>query len=123
MNIHYLDKAIQVVCPIRGVASNRVIDFSPEATAPQKAAAQAIADGWDFDVPSAAEAADIAAAQALTQCLEIAKADTVVQYLRDHTTAECEAYVQANVTDLASARQMLKKFAVALCILAKQNLR
>lgn len=52
-----------------------------------------------------------------------AKADTVVQYLRDHTPAECESYVQINVTDLASARQMLKKFAVALCVLAKQNLR
>ena len=53
----------------------------------------------------------------------VAKADSVVQYLRDHTPAECEAYVQSNVTDLASARQLLKKFAVALCVLAKQNLR
>jgi len=52
-----------------------------------------------------------------------AKADNVVQYLRDHTPAECEAYVQANVTDLASARALMKKFAVVLCVLAKQTLR
>ena len=52
-----------------------------------------------------------------------AKADSVVQYLRDHTPAECEAYVQTNVTDLASARALMKKFAVVLCVLTKQSLR
>jgi len=53
----------------------------------------------------------------------IAKGDTVIQYLRDHTPEEVEAYVQTNVTDLASARTMMKKFAVALCVLAKQEFR
>lgn len=52
-----------------------------------------------------------------------AKADAVVQYLRDHTPAECEQYVQDNVTDLASARAVMKKFAVVLSVLAKQTLR
>jgi hypothetical protein len=66
---------------------------------------------------AAAQAADAADAKAA------AKADNVIQYLRDHTPAECEAYVQANVTDLASARALMKKFAVALCVLSKQSLR
>lgn len=69
-----------------------------------------------FLAPSAQEAAE---AEAHAE----AKADAVVQYLRDHTPAECEDYVQANVTDLASARALMKKFAVVLCVLAKQSLR
>ena len=50
---------------------------------------------------------------------QVARAEPVIQYLRTHTPDECEAYVQANVTDLATARQMLRKFAVALCVLAR----
>lgn len=77
--------------------------------------------------PTAEALAAIAAREARqaadSAAREAAKADTVIQYLRDHTPAECEAYVQANVTDLASARALMKKFAVALCVLAKQNLR
>jgi hypothetical protein len=68
-------------------------------------------------IAAAAQAAADAAAKAE------AKADAVIQYLRDHTPAECEAYVQAQVTDLASARALMKKFAVALCVLSKQSLR
>lgn len=67
----------------------------------------------------AAEAHQIADAEAKAE----AKADPVIQYLRDHTPAECEAYVQAKVTDLDSAKQLMKKFAVVLCVLTKQSLR
>lgn len=67
----------------------------------------------------AAEQQQIADAEAKAE----AKADTVIQYLRDHTPAECEAYVQAKVTDLDSAKQLMKKFAVVLCVLTKQSLR
>lgn len=67
----------------------------------------------------AAEAKRIADAEAKAE----AKADNVVQYLRDHTPAACADYVHTNVTDLASARNMLKKFAMVLSVLAKQNLR
>ena len=73
--------------------------------------------------PTAEELAAIAQAEADAQAKAEAKADNVIQYLRDHTPAECEAYVQAQVTDLASAKQLMKKFAVALCVLAKQSLR
>ncbi len=47
-NLHKLDAAIKAICPINGVNSDRVISFTSEATAEQRAAAQAIADSWDF---------------------------------------------------------------------------
>ena len=81
-------------------------------------------DGAVFtNPPLFATAAPSAAQVAITDAKAAAKADTVVQYLRDHTPAECEAYVQTNVTDLASARALMKKFAVVLCVLAKQGLQ
>lgn len=49
--IKALDAAIKAVCPVQGVNSDRIIHFRQEATAGQRAAAQAIADGWDFDAP------------------------------------------------------------------------
>lgn len=73
--------------------------------------------------PTAEQVAEEARQVALEDAKTAAKADNVVRYLRDHTPAEVEAYVQTNVTDLASARQMMKKFAVVLCVLSKQNFR
>jgi hypothetical protein len=52
-----------------------------------------------------------------------AKANAVIQYLTTHTPAECDAYVQANVTTLAQAKTMLGNFAIALCVLTKITLR
>lgn len=74
------------------------------------------------DPPTADELSAIAQATDAAEAEAVAKADTVIQYLRDHTPAECEAYVQAQVTDLASARALLKKVAVVLCVLAKREL-
>lgn len=122
-NIHVLDRRIRAVCPISGVSSNRVISFMPEATQAQKDAAQAIADGWDFKVQTPEEIAAKAASEALIAAKAEAKADNIVQYLRDHTPAKCEQYVQNNVTDLASAKAFLKKVAMVLSVLAKESLR
>ncbi len=52
-----------------------------------------------------------------------AKANPVIQYLRDHTPAEVEAYIDSNVTDPASTKAMLKHFGVALCVMSKRNFR
>ncbi len=52
-----------------------------------------------------------------------AKAEPVIQYLRDHTPAECAAYVAANVTNLATATNVLQKMAMALSVLAKKEFR
>ena len=71
----------------------------------------------DDAVAQAATAADDADAA------RVAKADAVIKYLVTHTPAEIESYVQANVTDLASARTLLGKLAVALSIVIKRELR
>lgn len=59
--------------------------------------------------------------QALVDARDYARADNVINYLRTHTPQECETYVQKNVTDLASAKALLKKFAIALCVISKQT--
>lgn len=53
--IKALDAAIKAVCPVHGVNSDRIIHFRQEATVGQRAAAQAIADGWDFGTPDMEE--------------------------------------------------------------------
>ena len=50
------------------------------------------------------------------------RADGVVQYLRTHTPAEVAAYVDANVTDLASARSVISKMAMVVAYLARERL-
>lgn len=52
-----------------------------------------------------------------------ARADLVIQYLATHTPAECEAYVAANVNNLTEAKNMLGKFAIALCVLSRREFR
>lgn len=49
MSIAKLNAAISAVYQIHGVNSERVISFKDEATQEQRAAAQEIADGWNFD--------------------------------------------------------------------------
>ena len=72
------------------------------------------------DPPTPEELAAEAERQALIAAKAKAKADTVVQYLRDHTVAECVQYVETNVTDLASAKAFLKKVAAVLSVLSKE---
>lgn len=103
------------ICTIDGVITEWPAALGPVPT-------QAQLNSWaaEYDTYLAARQAQ---KNADAVAHEEVKADSVIQYLRDHTPAECEAYVQTNVTDLASARAMMKKFAVVLCVLAKQNLR
>ena len=49
--------------------------------------------------------------------------EAAIVYLVTHTPAECAAYVEANVTNLAQAKVMLGKFAMALSVLARRELR
>ena len=53
----------------------------------------------------------------------VVKANAVINYLVTHTPAECAAKVQTDVTNLATAKDMLAHFAQALCVLAKDRLR
>ena len=63
--------------------------------------------------------AELEAREAMRNAL---KADSVVQYLRTHTPAECAAYVNSNVTDLASAKNVLSKLAMICAYLARERL-
>lgn len=74
-----------------------------------------------INAPTTEQLAAQALALADKQQADLAKADAVIQYLVSHTPAECEAYVQANVTNLATAKDMLGKFAMALCVLSKDK--
>ena len=53
----------------------------------------------------------------------VAKANAVINYLVTHTPQECAAKVQTDVTNLATAKDMLAHFAQVLCVLAKDRLR
>lgn len=68
----------------------------------------------------AAVAALVAQKAAEADSVSAVKADATVSYLRTHTPAECHAKVLADVTDLASAKAMLGRFAMALCVLTKR---
>jgi hypothetical protein len=87
-----------------------------------------IGDVWDGNtfspyVPTPEEqaAADLVASDAAAR--QAAKADALVTFLIEKTPAEVAARVQADITDLASARTVIAKLAVALSVLAKQGLR
>lgn len=87
------------------------------------------ATGLNFPQDAGLAAATAAAVAVSLQAIQdgtdkqTTKADAVTQYLVNHTAAECATYVQTNVTDLASARTMLMKFAMVLSVLARQTLR
>lgn len=59
---------------------------------------------------------------AIIEALAAAKADVAIQYLVTHTPAECYAYVQANVTNLATAVNFIGKIAMVLSIIAKNRM-
>lgn len=71
----------------------------------------------------AAEQAAQALAAADAADLATAKADSVVRYIVTRTPAEINTYVQTNVTNLATAKDLIAKLAVAVSVLAKDKLR
>jgi hypothetical protein len=70
----------------------------------------------DYDAKVAQQSAD-------SEAKMEAKADAVINYLVTHTPAEINNYIQANVTDLASAKKVLAKLAVAVSVIARNELR
>jgi hypothetical protein len=68
----------------------------------------------------AAEQAAAAEMAAQETARTTAKADAFVKTFIAMTPAEVETYVNGNVTDLASARVLLRRMALMLLYLAKQ---
>lgn len=54
---------------------------------------------------------------------QAAKADAFVQAFVDMTPQQVVAYISSNVTNLASARQLLTKMALMLLLLAKREFK
>lgn len=79
----------------------------------------------DAEARAAAEASDPERLQAIADegNRATAKSDNVIQYLVTHTPAECAAYVNANVNNLADAKAFLGKVAMALSVLARREFR
>lgn len=97
---------------------------SPAAFQPWVARWQAARDAADAPhVPTADEIAQEQQRQADTAARDAVKADAIIKYLATHTPNECNAYVQANVTNLADAKTLLGKFAMALSVLVRGSLR
>jgi hypothetical protein len=72
--------------------------------------------------PTQAELDALAEIAARATIRDALRADNVVAYLRTHAPAECAAYVNANVTDLASAKTVLSKLAMVVAYLARERL-
>lgn len=135
MNIERLDKAIRAVCPIHGVNASRIVSFKDEATSKQRAAGQVIADGWDFDTPTAEEIAENAETTVQESLRTAVRASTAMQKFFTMDDSTLRAYVRmqinaASVDDLASAKVALAKcelffehLAVIVAALGRQGLK
>lgn len=115
--INDIHKEISAICPIDGISIGRKtdrstwrIDFQSSATQTQKAAAQAILASFDFSAPTRNDALKTEAT-----------ADAFIDKLRNANSAQIAQYVQTNVTDLASARVLLGKMALALAYLLRND--
>lgn len=120
-----LHNLIAQVCPITGVSFARPRDksgwrvqFAPEATVDQKAAAQAVIDGFDLTAYETTVAAKKVRDAALVAELE---ADSWMDKLRRATPAQLRAFIETNVTNLGTAREALVKEALVLGYLLKQD--
>lgn len=99
-----IDAAVKAVCPIYGVSvgnpadkSTWSIDFKPEATAPQRAAAQAAIDAFDLTQQQADDQA-VAAREGTdaTECDAI-KQDAQVTNFLNMTPAQLDTWIGNNI--------------------------
>lgn len=87
-----------------------------------------VGDVWNGSVfspyvPTPEEVAREALGVAYKAARQAAKADALITFLIEKTPAEVSARVLSDITDLASAKQVIAKLAVAISVLAKQGLR
>jgi hypothetical protein len=90
MNLTSINKAVSKVCPIHGMLSATEPDFKPEATPQQRAAAQAIVDGWDWSAEAEAAREEAANPErtAVRRALAAIEADAVAwEAIKDTATA------------------------------------
>lgn len=74
-------------------------------------------------VPTPEEVTEAAQAAADQAARQAAKADALITFLIEKTPAEVAARINSDITDLASAKSVIVKLAIAVSVLAKQGLR
>ena len=107
--IKALDTAIKAVCPIHGVNSDKAIAFKLEATVGERAAAQAIADTWNFDAPTAEEVAAEAEREAVKQLQSATKADAMFKALEKANAAQIANWIDTNFSGMTAQQRGLLK--------------
>ncbi len=109
-HVEYKDGSVE---PISSLSAYQVwIDRWTAA----KESADAIVPPTPEEIAAAQKREAIAAARAEAQ------ADTVLQYLRDHTPSECGQYVRNNGTTLAKLCAIVEKLAMFCSLQAKKDL-
>lgn len=120
MLIERVSKAVEAVCPIAGVSlgilgdkSSWSVQFLPQATGPQRVAAQTAIDNFDLAASNAQDAA-------LEQARKDIRADPdfsdLVSKIKNATPTQIKAYVTNNITDLQSAKILLMKILLVLSL-------
>lgn len=103
-----LDEAVKAVCPIFGVSiglpgdkTTWRISFKDEATAEQRAAAQAVVDAFDLQVEAAMAQRVATDEQERASC----KLDATIMGLVDQTRAQWRTWAGANFPTLTNAEK------------------
>lgn len=116
---------ISIVCPIDGVSigntsdkSTWKINFSQSATAQQRSAAQAAIENFDV---SAFNQTQQSRTQRAIGLESEASADQFIDQLRTATPTQIRNFVTNNVTDLASAKVLLGRMAIAIAYLLRDE--
>ncbi len=123
-NASRLAERVAKVCPIFGVSlkdesdkNTWRIDFKPEATEEQRAAAVLALQGFDLDAEEAKEQAEKLKEE---QDARAAKDDVAIKQLVRRTPAQAAKWVEDNVTDLSSAKALLVTLTKAVAVLARR---
>lgn len=122
-----LHELIAAVCPIQGVSigdfadkGTWVIHFDPSATAPQRAAADAVVAAFDVAAEDANEASEEAKFESDAAAV---KSDNALKALVNMSPSQIDAWAAANITNLAEARSALVKLAKIVSILGRRVLK
>ena len=80
---------------------------------------------WQAEKAAAKAAADalLAHEQADEVEKQLARADATIGYLVNHTNAEINTKVQTDITNLATAKDIISRLAIAVAVLSRKELR
>lgn len=120
-----IHNAVSAVCPIDGVSIGNFSDkttwkvqFSASATSAQKIAAQTAINNFDI---AGAQQVEIDRKTRAGNIETEAGADQFMDRLRNATPDQIRTFIGTNVTDLASAKILLGRMAIAIAYLLRNE--